>query len=135
MCLLQFAQDMSEASGGKIQQRLTDDYNSPMEAVCNGLLTVCALARRHAFRLDDDAILEIEGYAKRYDWLKFHDVVSLLREESEDSGEDEDEDESEDEDSDEEEYDEGEELEDDRRDEEKSEDDEEQAHPRKRTRR
>ena len=128
MCLLQFTQYMSETSGGKIQQRLTQDYNSPMEAICDGLLTVCALARRKAFRLDN-TILEIESYAKRYSWLKFDEVESLLREESEDSGEDEDE--SEDEDSDGEEYDE--ELEDDRRDEEKSEENEEQSHSPKRT--
>ena len=132
-CLLQFAQDMSKASGGKIHQRLTGDYKSPMEAVCDGLLTIGALARRKAFRLDDDAILEIESYAKRYRWLKFDEVESLLCEGSEDSGEDEDG--SEDEDSDGEEYDECEDLEDDRRDEEKSDENEEQFHPPKRTRR
>ena len=131
-CLLQFAQDMSETSGGKIQQRLTQDYNSPMEAICDGLLTVGALAQRKSFRLDDDAILEIESYAKQYNWLKFDEVESLLRKESEDSGEDVDG--SEDEDDDGDEYDECEELEDDRRDDEKSEENEEQSHPPKRTR-
>lgn len=134
-CLLQFAQDMSEASGGKIHQRLTEDYESPMEAVCDGLLTVGALARRKALRLDNDSLLEIESYAKRYDWLKFNEVESLLCEESEDSGEDEDGSEDQDEDEDGDEYDEFEELEDDRRDEEKSEENEEQSRPPKRARR